>query len=112
MPPLSILQHLIASARTHALEAIGAVEHSTVAKEVEDFARHQALVFAGILITELREQFIAHPPTDVSSLILALDDTLAGAAARYEAIAARGAAAAATAIVQAEALPQPAPVGA
>jgi hypothetical protein len=112
MPPLSILQHLIASARKHALEAVGAVEHSTVAKEVEDFARHQALVFAGILITELREQFIAHPPTDVSSLILALDETLAGAAARYEAIAGAGAAAAAAAIGKTEALPQPVAAGA
>ncbi len=110
MPPLSILQHLIASARKHALDAVGAIEHSPMAKEVEDFARHQALVFAGILITELREQLIAHPPTDVAGLIIALDETLAGAAARYEAIA--SAAAAATAIVQTEALPQPVAAGA
>ncbi|HLZ69573.1 MAG TPA: hypothetical protein VKV26_06630 [Dehalococcoidia bacterium] len=86
MPPIEVIRHLAETARARALVALHAVEHSPEAAALEEFARQQALVFAGLLLEELRGRLIAAPPVSLPALLALIEETLAGAAARYEAL--------------------------
>ena len=86
MPPIEVIRHLAETARVRALAALHAVEHSPEAAALEEFARQQALVFAGLLLEELRGRLIAAPPAPVPALLALIEETLAGAAARFEAL--------------------------
>jgi hypothetical protein len=86
MPPIEVIRHLAETARARALAALHAVEQSPEAAALEEFARQQALVFAGLLLEELRDRLIAAPPASLPALLALIEETLAGAAARYEAL--------------------------
>lgn len=84
MPPIEVIRHLAETARARALAALHAVEQSPEAAALEEFARQQALVFAGLLLEELRGRLIAAPAASLPALLSLIEETLAGAAARYE----------------------------
>jgi hypothetical protein len=88
MPSIEVIRQLAEAARARALAALHAVEHSPEAAALEEFARQQALVFAGLLLEELRERLITTPPTSPQALLPLIEETLAGAAARYEVLTA------------------------
>ncbi len=86
MPSIEVIRRLAETARARALAALHAAEHSPEAAALEEFARQQALVFAGLLLEELRERLIAAPPASAPALLALIEETLAGAAVRYEAL--------------------------
>ncbi|HZQ35047.1 MAG TPA: hypothetical protein VFD32_03875, partial [Dehalococcoidia bacterium] len=68
MPPIEVIRHLAETARARALAALHAVEQSPEAAALEEFGRQQALVFAGLLLEELRDRLIATPPASLPAL--------------------------------------------
>ncbi|MHB8575372.1 MAG: hypothetical protein ACYDCQ_08575 [Dehalococcoidia bacterium] len=92
MQLIADLERTAERARTAVQDALAEAERSPLTRAIEEYARARALLFAHILIEQLRQQLLAAPPTTASELIRLLDVTLEAAAGVYaQAVDVRGA---------------------
>src|SRR5207248_355566 len=91
MPILTELEATAERARTAMEQALGRAEHSPLTRAIEAYARARALLFAHILIEQLRQRLITAPPASTGELLAVLDATLVAAVETYgEAVGSRG----------------------